>query len=526
MKPPSTHAATVNARTKNSSSPQQGPAGLPADYEPLELLGHGATATVWRAEQRLAGREVAVKILRAGNARNADAWRFSREIHATAALEHENIARLYDCGIEGETAWLAMELVEGMPLDDFCLDLPLRRRIEVFQGVCAGVSHAHGLGILHRDLKPANILVRADGTPKILDFGLARFVADGSLGHTLSLDGEALGTPMFIPPDRLAADASPPDARTDVYALGVLLFRLCDGGWPFDEALPAAQLLTAARETSPRAPRGVPLDLRCIIKKAMAAEPRDRYASVEALSGDLGCFLNARRVSVRAWSVGYPLRRAARRHWRTAAAAALVGAGALAWTKDWRRTEAPPPPALQPPSAPALQPSSNSMAMLREAVEQRRHAAARIEAGDFSGACQHLLTGKTLLASAYKKLSSLPGYHRHVAELHRELGDVCLHLGRSDEAMAAFRAAAVSWARAHNRGDRPRILLEAVEDSLRGWESGHPPPLADQVRHLRQLDAWISTVRASHADDADIMARCEALELRITAQRQRLETRK
>ena len=192
------------------SPPDSIPKIAPEGFDLIERIGAGAWGEVWRAVQRDSGRIVAIKFLApaltpaGGDPERAArlAWRFQREIEAAAAQDHPHIAHVYASGVADGRPWFSMELVEGVPLDEFAAALPLRESLAFFQKVCAGVQHAHDAGVIHRDLKPANILVRADGTPKILDFGLARFLDDSGLGATLSLEGQTLGIRCSWHPSR------------------------------------------------------------------------------------------------------------------------------------------------------------------------------------------------------------------------------------------------------------------------------------------------------------------------------------
>lgn len=325
-------------------------------FDLLDRLGRGASGEVWRALERPINRIVALKVLTA-DATGAEsgreehlAWRFQREVEAAAQQDHPHIARVFASGISGGQPWYSMELIDGLPIDVHAIEyrLDLRARIELLRAVCAGMQHAHDRGVIHRDLKPGNILVRADGTPKILDFGLARFLEDGALGPTLSHDGQAVGTPMFMAPEQARGHLSEVGVAADVYALGVILYRLATNAWPFDEALPTLPLLHAICESEPLPPRThkphLPRDLAAIITKAMARHRVERYASVHALSEDLSNFLAGEPVAARAWTPGYLLRKCLRKHWRHAALAGLLlilSAGlTAAWLEEKRRAAA------------------------------------------------------------------------------------------------------------------------------------------------------------------------------------------
>ena len=306
---------------------QLAPGFLLGDFEMIERIGGDHCSTVWRAWQRGAKRAVAIKLLTPltalGDSRRGEhlLWRFQREIEAAALQHHPNIARIYASGLAEGRPWYAMEFVPGVALDAFVPPVPsLPATLHLFLAVCAGVQHAHDNGIIHRDIKPANILVAEDGIPKILDFGLARFLDDSGLGHTLSLDGQPLGTPMFMAPEQAAGRVAEVDVTADVYALGIILYRLATNAWPFDETLAPLQLLATTHDTDPRPPRAarpdLPRDIEAIILKAIAKQKGERYPSTRALAEDVTRFLEGDPVRARARTFGYIVRKRLRKHWR------------------------------------------------------------------------------------------------------------------------------------------------------------------------------------------------------------------
>ena len=330
----------------------------PDGFDLIEKIGSGATGEVWRATQRATGRSVAVKLLSpALTASSSDsgraaklAWRFQREIEAAAQQDHPNIARVITSGVANGQPWYAIELVEGPPLDEFVASekMEIRARLAVFLSVCDGVQHAHDSGIIHRDLKPANILVGLNGQPKILDFGLARFLDDSGFGCTLSMTGQPLGTPMFMAHEQASGKMSEIGIATDVYALGVILYRFATDAWPFDEKLPPLQLITAVRDTDPIPPRqarpDIARDLEAIILKATAKAKAERYASVHQLSADIKSYLAGETVTARRQTLGYVVRRRLRKHWPAFAISgvilALISGFTVAYLDQSRRAAA------------------------------------------------------------------------------------------------------------------------------------------------------------------------------------------
>ena len=210
-------------------------------YSLLEVLGEGGMGTVYRASQTApVKRQVALKLIKIGMDSRAVLARFDAERQALALMDHPNIARVYDGGTtEAGQPFFVMELVDGEPITEYCdrKRLPVRARLELFVAVCQAVQHAHQKGIIHRDLKPSNVMVtEVDGrpTPKVIDFGVAKAteftLTDQSLGDT----GAIVGTPTYMSPEQADPSSMDIDTRTDVYALGVILYELLVGSPPLD----------------------------------------------------------------------------------------------------------------------------------------------------------------------------------------------------------------------------------------------------------------------------------------------------
>ncbi|MEM7585826.1 MAG: serine/threonine-protein kinase, partial [Acidobacteriota bacterium] len=314
-------------------------------YRLLEQIGRGGLGTVYLAERDDGQfeRRVAVKVVRRdlSSPRLLEDLRLERQI--LARLEHPNIARLYDGGTgPGQQPYLAMEYVEGLPIDRYCRDLGLAARLELFLQVCSAVAYAHGNLIIHRDIKPSNILVTEGGIAKLLDFGIARFLGDRFSEGLGSSRGarprRSLFTPDYASPEQIAGETL--TTATDVYSLGVVLYRLLSARPPY--VLPAgasaAELKAslrgpvpvseaAAEAGQPWAGR-LPGDLDAIVAASMAFERTDRYSSVRELASDLRRHLAHRQVSVREPRAGYRLGLFLRRN-RLAVGAAVIVVVAL-----------------------------------------------------------------------------------------------------------------------------------------------------------------------------------------------------
>jgi len=313
-------------------------------YRILGLLGQGGMGLVYRAEQESPRREVALKVIRSSAPSLELVRRFEKEAHVLARLDHQGIARIFDAGMvegpRGPEPFVTMELVEGEPLLAYAERHGLARaeRIELLARVCDAVAHAHGRGVVHRDLKPSNVLVRDDGQPKVLDFGVALIVR-GELepGTQQTAAGELLGTLPYMSPEQLAGKPEAVDARADVYALGVMAYELLTGRRP--HALEGLSVLAAARQVSERAPprlgsldRTLRGDVETIVSKALERDPEQRYATVRELADDLRRYLRHEPVTAVAPSGFYYLRRFARRNPALTTSLALAALALVAGT--------------------------------------------------------------------------------------------------------------------------------------------------------------------------------------------------
>jgi tetratricopeptide (TPR) repeat protein len=272
-------------------------------YRILREIGRGGMGAVYLAERadNQYQKRVAVKILPAWSARDERlVRRFVDERQILAALDHPDIARLFDGGVTPNgLPWFAMEYVDGVPIDRYCEErgLTIERRLELFGRVCAAVQYAHRNLVVHRDLKPANILVTADGGVKLLDFGIAKLLGGDAIDAAASLTstGERMLTPMYASPEQIRGD--PISTLSDVYALGVLLHELLTGGYPYrlttrePHAVARAILEQEPERPSVAAPpklaRRLRGDLDTIVLKAMEKDPGRRYGTAEQLEADV-----------------------------------------------------------------------------------------------------------------------------------------------------------------------------------------------------------------------------------------------
>ena len=344
--------------TQGDERPEQiqgiGPGMSFGEFRVERLLGRGGMGAVFLARQEKPSRAVALKILETPLLSGRAKARFEYEVQALATLRHRGIAQVYETGVERlddgvvprEVPWFAMEYVEG---ETTLLEYARRQalgageRLRLLIEVCDAVHHGHQKGVVHRDLKPENILVNQAGHPKVIDYGVARDLdgaetTPGGTGMT-----EVIGTLPYMSPERVTTGRGGADVRTDVYALGVVLYQLLTGTLPIQ--VDTHDIVTSARricEEPPTPPSSTDAalgkDLDAISLKALAKDPDERYASADALAMDLRRFLEHRPISARTPGAWYHFRLFARRHRALVAAGAavfLIGGVATLLSINW-----------------------------------------------------------------------------------------------------------------------------------------------------------------------------------------------
>jgi beta-lactam-binding protein with PASTA domain/serine/threonine protein kinase len=270
------------------------PQHLSDRYELGEILGFGGMSEVHLARDVRLHRDVAVKVLRADLARDPSFYlRFRREAQNAAALNHPAIVAVYDTG-EAETAagplpYIVMEYVNGVTLRDIVHTdgpMPSRRAIEVIADACQALNFSHQHGIIHRDVKPANIMISTTNAVKVMDFGIARAIADG--GNSVTQTAAVIGTAQYLSPEQARGD--PVDARSDVYSLGCVLYEILTGEPPFIGDSPVAVAYQHVREDPiPPSQRheGISPELDAVVLKALAKNPENRYQTAAEMRADL-----------------------------------------------------------------------------------------------------------------------------------------------------------------------------------------------------------------------------------------------
>lgn len=299
-------------------------------YTIVREIGSGGMGVVFEARQEHPARTVAIKVIRPGIASEEVLRRFRREADVLGRLQHPGIAHVYGAGVAERTVgtevlqvpYLVMERIEGRRLDDHIRERGLGEAeiLELIAGVCDAVQHAHQKGVIHRDLKPANILVDASGTPKILDFGVARLTSGQSELTTYETDpGRLVGTLAYMSPEQVDLDSDDLDTRSDVYALGAILYEALAGRRPHD--IRGRSLVEAARVVCEEDPdrlgtistrfRG---DVETIVGTALEKDRERRYASAATLAADIRRYLRSEPITARPPTTLYQMRKFAQRN--------------------------------------------------------------------------------------------------------------------------------------------------------------------------------------------------------------------
>ena len=388
-------SATPNAEPAGadlSPSPNQPPPGLRCfgDYELLELLARGGMGVVYKALQISLNRTVALKMIQAGVlATPAEVKRFHTEAEAIAHLQHPNIVAVHEIGEHNGQHYFSMDYVTGRTLADIVRDGPLSplRAATYVKTISSAVHYAHQHGIIHRDLKPANVIIDENDQPRITDFGLAKRLDDCQLStthHQLTLSGQVLGSPNYLPPEQAEPKRGPAGPASDVYALGAILYHLITGRPPF-QAESLTTLLRQVIEADSVAPRSlnpsIPPDLETICLKCLEKEPHRRYASAQALADDLDRFLNHQPVLARPINpTGRAWRWCRRQPVRAGLIAALVlvfvaGTAGVLW--QWRQAATQRRAAVAAGAEAQIGEYAASIAMAQSMIQARQFPQAR-----------------------------------------------------------------------------------------------------------------------------------------------------
>jgi eukaryotic-like serine/threonine-protein kinase len=419
-------------------------------YRIIKTLGEGGMGVVYLAEREDLGSQVAIKVLR-------DAWlsparraRFAIEQRTLAQLNHPSIARLYDADTSPDgTPFFVMEYAEGVPLTAFCKqhNCPIAERLRLFRDVCEAVLYAHQRAVIHRDLKPTNILVKNDGTVRLLDFGIAKQVENLGESVDQTMTGLRLMTPAYAAPEQIRGEQV--GIQADVYSLGVVLYELLAGRLPFDltnrtpaqaekiltedgaekPSTAAGEIATPAgeNENSALASKAAWADLDVLCLTAMHRDVRQRYRSVEALIRDVDHYLKGEPLEAQPDSLRYTVSKFVRRNWRTLSAAAAVLAMIVGVVIFYtvRLTRA----------------RNAALAQAERTQRIQQFMLNLFQGGDPSAAPPDDLRVITLLDRGVQEARSLDTEPAVQAELFETLGGIYQKLGKFDQADSLLQSA-------------------------------------------------------------------------------------
>ncbi|MCH8146654.1 MAG: serine/threonine protein kinase [Planctomycetes bacterium] len=306
-----------------------------AGYDLVREIHRGGQGVVYQAIQHSTNRKVAIKVLKEGPfAGPADKARFEREIQILGQLQHPNIVTIHDSGSEAGHFYFVMDYIRGQPLDVFVAsgDRSIDELLRLFEKICDAVNAAHLRGVIHRDLKPSNIRVDENGEPHVLDFGLAKVSADDAKDVpqqvTMTVTGQFIGSLPWASPEQVEGTAHRVDVRTDVYSLGVVLFHMLTGRFPYNVAENMRNvvdnILTVDSPKPSSIRRKINDEVDTIVLKCLCKEPERRYQSAGEVARDIQRYLAGEPIEAKRNSTWYVLRKAVRRHRVPAAFALLV----------------------------------------------------------------------------------------------------------------------------------------------------------------------------------------------------------
>jgi tetratricopeptide (TPR) repeat protein/tRNA A-37 threonylcarbamoyl transferase component Bud32 len=409
-------------------------------YEITSRIGDGGMGAVYLARRadRQYEKQVAIKLIKRGMDTEAMLRRFRNERQILAGFEHPNIARLLDGDTTGDgLPYFVMEYVEGVPIDDYCDQkaLDVTARLQLFRQVCAAVSYAHRHAVIHRDLKPSNILVGSEGVPKLLDFGIARLVQTGDAAEApATMLEQRVMTPEYASPEHLRGE--PVTTASDVYSLGVVLYRLLTGQSPYRLNTQASgDMARAVDETATQKPSAVvdatsgrllQGDLDNIVLMALRKEPERRYATVDQFSEDIRRHLESLPVLARRDTLAYRAGKFVRRNTAASVAAVLVGLSLIGGivATSWQAHRARTQEAIALVEKARAERRFNEVRQLARSVIFDYHDAIK----DLSGATvireRLVKDGLAYLDSLAREAGGDPELQRELAAAYDRVGDV------------------------------------------------------------------------------------------------------
>jgi serine/threonine-protein kinase len=461
-------------------------------YRLKKLLGEGGMGVVWLAERKDANNLVAIKFLPHAGLSPSRRERFTREIKTLARLKHRLIARLYDAGALADgTPWFVMEYVEGVPFTDYCRShqLPIRHHLRLLRQVCEAVHYAHAQEVIHRDLKPSNILVEADGTPRLLDFGIAKQLQATDEPGDWTRAGLRFYSPDYAAPEWIRDGVA--NFHTDVYSVGVMLYESITGQLPFDRSAHVAE--KEPRKPSTLSPRAglsknewSDLDILCL--KALQTDPQQRYQSVEAMGRDLDHFLKSEPLEARPGSIGYRLGKFAVRHRPAVISATLGFAFVIALVGFF-----------------TIRLAKERNTAQEEAARTRRVEAFTLnlfQGGEEDAGPAENLKVVDLLDRGVREARELGSDPLVQIDVYRTLGDVYQNLAEYDRADSVLQSA-LAKSRAAFGPNHPAVAKVLAGLGLLRNEQGRLAEAEELLRNALTIDR--RSLPTNHPDLADVM---------------------
>ncbi len=503
------------------------PAGSFAGYEILRELHRGGQGVVYQALQKSTKRKVALKVMKEGPfATPAEQARFEREVQILGQLNHPNIVAIHDSGQAGGCHYFVMDYIGGQPLDVWMAGAShsIEETLKLFARICAAVNAAHLRGITHRDLKPGNIRIDENGEPHILDFGLAKVAHSAEEASLMTLTGQFVGSLPWASPEQAEGVPSKIDLRTDVYSLGVILYQMLTGRFPYEVIGNMRDVLDRIMKAEPERPstirKRINDEVETIVLKCLAKERERRYQSAGELARDIGHYLAGEPIEAKRDSAAYVLRKYLRKYRLPTAVAAgfivVVTLGLVASLTFWRQAVAERAHAEQSRvvaeerRVAAEASEAKAVAEADEAKKQRDKAEriADFMAQTLSGVGPSVALGRDttmlreMMDAAAKRIEDGELQAAPEAELRLRLtiGNVYRDLAAYDAAERMLRPA-VDLARTLYPGDHPAKVASLdnygrlLEDA--GELAAAEPPLREALEMSRRL---------SPGDDPDVAA--------------------